>query len=243
MVHLPGLKKAVAATRHHIKRSVKKEPAEDNTDPLGDSPVIIDDEEEKPEPLIVPDKSQGGGKELKVDIETPTFKPVTEYRVQKARRGMRFRPGDSSRMDNVQVKPVDTRYNELEAAKSLVGLSEPQPKTGSLCSLCMSEEKTQVEEIKDSSEQNKDHKEEKDSLKEEKDTKEEKAVTTNKTKGKGKKTVSKEKVSKYKETKDKVESKAEEAKVVEEWGNICDQVQSLIYDGMNEEDTTKKLIL
>ena len=57
---------------------------------------------------------------------------------------MRFRPGDSSRMDSVPVRPVDTRYNELETAKSLVGLSEPQPKTGSLRNLHMSEEKTQV---------------------------------------------------------------------------------------------------
>ena len=74
---------------------------------------------------------------------------------------MRFRPGDSSRKDNVPVRPVDARYNELEAAKSFVGLSEPQPKKGSLHNLRMSEEKTQVEEIKDSSEQNKDGKEEK----------------------------------------------------------------------------------
>ena len=47
-------------------------------------------------------------------------------------------------------------------------------------------------------------------------------------------------MSKNKETKDKDESKAEEPQVVEEQGNIHEQVQSLIDDGMNEEDTKKK---
>ena len=48
-------------------------------------------------------------------------------------------------------------------------------------------------------------------------------------------------MSENKETKDKDESKAEEPQVVEEQGNIHEQVQSLIDDGMNEEDTKEKI--
>ena len=71
-------------------------------------------------------------KELKVNIETLTFKTVVkqERRVQKARWGKKFMPGSSSRIVNIPDQPVDQRYNEFEAAKSLVGLSDPQPRTG-----------------------------------------------------------------------------------------------------------------
>ena len=49
-------------------------------------------------------------------------------------------------------------------------------------------------------------------------------------------------MSENKENKDKDESKMEEPQVVEEQGNRHEQVLSLIDDGMNEEDTNKKLI-
>ena len=48
-------------------------------------------------------------------------------------------------------------------------------------------------------------------------------------------------MSENKETKDKDESKAEKAEVMQEKGNIREQVQSLIDNGMNEEDTKKKI--
>lgn len=243
MVQLPGVKKAVAATSQRITRNIKKESEEDK-DTLGDSPVIIDDEEEKVgeivEPLIVPDKSQGGDKELKVDIEALTFKPGTEYRVQKARRGMRFCPGDRSRMHNVPVTPVDATYNELQAAKSLVGLSEPQPKTGTLRNLRISKDNTEGKKIKDSREENKKSKKVKDSIKQDKDTKVEKVRTTKKGKVNENKQVPKEKVPANKDTTEVAECTVEKLEVKEQV-NIRDQVQSLIDEGMNVEETKKKI--
>ena len=81
-------------------------------------------------------------KNVKVSIETLTLKPVLPLmisRPQTARRGRGFHPGGTKKgwvgktNDNDSENKVAPSYNE--ATKSLVGLKEAQPKTGSICNL------------------------------------------------------------------------------------------------------------
>ena len=129
-------------------------------EPLGDNPVIVDDAVDDEETSRTKKPKVSAMKEFKVDLKTLTLKPVVkqERRVQKARWGMKFMPGSRSRMPNIPDQPVDKRYNELEAAKSLVGLSEPQPKTGDIGNLCISgdEVKDKLFDSKDSNKEQKD---------------------------------------------------------------------------------------
>ena len=97
------------------------------------------------EPKKVQVKSCPKEKHLQVSIETLTLKPVLLVEVshpQPARRGRGFRPGGGKRVwtgktsDNSENETKATlSYNELEAAQSLVGMKEPQPKLGSICKL------------------------------------------------------------------------------------------------------------
>ena len=151
-----------------MKRRVKEEPASE--EPLGDNPVIVNDVVDDDGTSRMKKPKVSAMKELKVNIETLTFKPVVkqERRVQKARWGKKFMPGSSSRMVNIPDQQVHQRCNELEAAKALVGLSDPQPRTGDIHNLHISEDKVKDEllDSKDSNKEQKDSKEETDSIQE-----------------------------------------------------------------------------
>ena len=117
------------------KVKVKKEPM-DEDEPLRSSPEVISvsDEQEKEEnPTIKEDSPKS--KDLKVTIETLTLAPMipvdVNKRPQTARRGRGFRP-DASKPRWLGKMPT---YNELEAAQTLVGLKQDQPKQGSICNL------------------------------------------------------------------------------------------------------------
>ena len=82
-------------------------------------------------------------KKLVVDIETLSFRPAAGQRLQTARRGKKFIPGNvaicwtgrvSAKGDAVN-EIDDSLYNELLAAQSLVHLSKDQPKEGDICNL------------------------------------------------------------------------------------------------------------
>ena len=108
----------------------------DEDEPLGSSPEVISvsdeqEKEEKPTVKEYPPKS----KDLKVTIETLTLRPMipvdVNKRPQTARRGRGFRP-DAPKPRWLGKTPT---YNELEAAQTLVGLKQDQPKQGSIRNL------------------------------------------------------------------------------------------------------------
>ena len=108
----------------------------DEDEPLGSSPdvILVSDEQEKEEKPTVkeyPPKS----KDLKVTIETLTLRPMIPVDVNKcpqtARRGRGFCP-DAPKPRWLGKMPT---YNELEAAQTLVGLKQDQPKQGSIRNL------------------------------------------------------------------------------------------------------------
>ena len=117
------------------KVKVKKEPM-DEDEPLGSSPevILVSDEQEKEEkPTVKEDPPKS--KDLKVTIETLTLRPVIPVDVNKypqtARRGRGFHP-DAPKPRWLGKTPM---YNELEAAQTLVGLKQDQPKQGSIRNL------------------------------------------------------------------------------------------------------------
>ena len=125
------MEKAVA---QKTKVKVKKEPM-DEDEPLGSSPEVISvrDEQEKEKPTVKEDSPKS--KDLRVTIETLTLRPVIPVDVNKhpqtARRGRGFHP-DASKPRWLGKMPT---YNELEAAQTLVGLKQDQPKQGSIRNL------------------------------------------------------------------------------------------------------------
>ena len=108
----------------------------DEDEPLGSSPEVISvsDEQEKEEKPTVKEGSPKS-KDLKVTIETLTLRPMIPVDVNKhpqtARRGRGFCP-DASKPRWLGKTPT---YNELEAAQTLVGLKQDQPKQGSIRNL------------------------------------------------------------------------------------------------------------
>ena len=105
----------------------------DEDEPLGSSPEVISvsderEKEEKPTVKEYPPKS----KDLKVTVETLTLRPMIPVDVNKcpqtARRGRGFHP-DAPKPRWLGKMPT---YNELEAAQTLVGLKQDQPKQGSI---------------------------------------------------------------------------------------------------------------
>ena len=82
-------------------------------------------------------------KKLVVDLETLSFRPPVGQRLQTARRGKKFIPGNVARCwtgrvsaKGDEVNEIDASpYNELLAAQILVHLSEDQPKEGDICKL------------------------------------------------------------------------------------------------------------
>ena len=134
---LPALEKAKAAARSQASSKIKKELPEEKTKPLGEMPVtIVDSHNTEEEHKISDDSPQGinPDKEVTVEIETLSFRPANMGR-QTARRGKKFRPATSERLTNLPI----SEYNEIEAAKSLVGLADAQPKSGYIHKLHSSE--------------------------------------------------------------------------------------------------------
>ena len=152
---IPSVQKAVAARMG--RRSVKKEPLGEQPDSTDDSPIIV---EQDIKPLLIKDGGQGspGPKKLQVNIETLTLKPanlvckisddepekkeipiVSKSHTPTARRGVGWKRKGKSRQEwtgKTDNKPVtDILYNELDAARSLVGLGGDQHKSGNICNL------------------------------------------------------------------------------------------------------------
>ena len=81
-------------------------------------------------------------KQCVVDIETLSFRPASGQRLQTARRGKKFTPGNFTRKqwtgraagdrNDADVELDNTPYNEWLAAQGLVNLSEDQPKQGDI---------------------------------------------------------------------------------------------------------------
>ena len=140
------------------KTRVKKE-SPDKKDPLDEQPEIIDvhDEQDKNENEPMK-KSSPITKNVKVSIETFTLKPIMPLVIshpQTARRSRGFClggqigwTGKTSDSKDTEQKPGPSD-NELEAARSLVGMKEAQPKSGSICNL-RNREITEKQESKDS---------------------------------------------------------------------------------------------
>ena len=152
---IPSVEKAVAACMG--RRSVKKEPLGEQPDSTDDSPIIV---ERDIKPLLIKDGGQSspGPKKLQVNIETLTLQPanpvrkisddepekkeipiVSKSHTPTARRGVGWKRKGQSRQEwtgKTDNKPVtDILYNELDAARSLVGLGGDQPKSGNICNL------------------------------------------------------------------------------------------------------------
>ena len=152
---IPSVEKAVAARTG--RRSVKKEPLGEQPDSTEDSPIIV---EQDIKPLLIKDGGQSspGPKKLQVNIETLTLQPanlvhkisddepekkeipiVSKSHKPTARRGVGWKRKGQSRQEwtgKTDNKPVtDILYNELDAARSLVGLGGDQPKSGNICNL------------------------------------------------------------------------------------------------------------
>ena len=121
-VKLPAIEKAVKKNKKSTSAVIKSEP-------LDESPIIIDDyDEQDVKPLVVSAASK-----IKSDSKQPCveMKPLPkQIKPQTVRRGRSFKRHEISRQD-VTGKTVDKAdYNELKAAEGLVGLGGEQPKTG-----------------------------------------------------------------------------------------------------------------
>ena len=81
-------------------------------------------------------------KQCVVDIETLSFRPASGQRLQTARRGKKFTPGNFTRKqwtgrvagdrNDADVELDNTPYNEWLAGQGLLNLSEDQPKQGDI---------------------------------------------------------------------------------------------------------------
>ena len=108
----------------------------DEDEPLGSSPEVIsvsDGQEKEEKPTVKEDPPKS--KDLKVTIEILTLRPMILVDVNKhpqtTRRGRGFHP-DAPKPRWLGKTPT---YNELEAAQTLVGLKQDQPKQGSIRNL------------------------------------------------------------------------------------------------------------
>ena len=138
MVKLPAIEKAVKKNKKSTSAVIKSEP-------LDESPIIIDDyDEQDVKPLIVSaaSKIKSDSKQPCVQMKPLQLRPVPkQIKPQTARRGRSFKRHEISRQD-VMGNIVDKAdYNELKAAEGLVGLGGEQPKTGYIRNLQKRDEK------------------------------------------------------------------------------------------------------
>ena len=127
-----------------MKEPLDKQPQE-KKDPLDTQPEIIEVDDMEPKKIQL--KLSPKEKDLQVSIETLTLKSVLPVAVevscpQTAQRGRGFCPGGGKRAwtgktsENSENKTKPTpSYNELKAAQSIVGMKEPQSKSGDICKL------------------------------------------------------------------------------------------------------------
>ena len=137
-VKLPAIEKAVKKNKKSTSAVIKSEP-------LDESPIIIDDyDEQDVKPLIVSaaSKIKSDSKQPCVRMKPLQLRPVQkQIKPQTARRGRSFKRHEISRQD-VMGNIVDKAdYNELKAAEGLVGLGGEQPKTGYIHNLQKRDEK------------------------------------------------------------------------------------------------------
>ena len=137
-VKLPAIEKAVKKNKKSTSAVIKSEP-------LDESPIIIDDNDEQDvKPLIVSaaSKIKSDSKQPCVQMKPLQLRPVPkQIKPQTARRGRSFKRHEISRQD-VMGNIVDKAdYNELKAAEGLVGLWGEQPKTGYIRNLQKRDEK------------------------------------------------------------------------------------------------------
>ena len=138
MVKLPAIEKAVKKNKKSTSAVIKSEP-------LDESPIIIDDyDEQDVKPLIVSaaSKIKSDPKQPCVQMKPLQLRPVPkQIKPQTVRRGRSFKRHEISRQD-VMGNIVDKAdYNELKAAEGLVGLGGEQPKTGYIRNLQKRDEK------------------------------------------------------------------------------------------------------
>ena len=146
-VKLPAIEKAVKKNKKSTSAVIKSEP-------LDESPIIIDDyDEQDVKPLIVSaaSKIKSDSKQPCVQMKPLQLRPVPkQIKPQTARRGRSFKRHEISRQD-VMGNIVDKAdYNELKAAEGLVGLGGEQPKTGYIRNLQKRDEKPSEMEKKGS---------------------------------------------------------------------------------------------
>ena len=137
-VKLPAIEKAVKKNKKSTSAVIKSEP-------LDESPIIIDDyDEQDVKPLIVSaaSKIKSDSKQPCVQMKPLQLRPVPkQIKPQTVRRGRSFKRHEISRQD-VMGNIVDKAdYNELKAAEGLVGLGGEQPKTGYIRNLQKRDEK------------------------------------------------------------------------------------------------------
>ena len=137
-VKLPAIEKAVKKNKKSTSAVIKSEP-------LDESPIIIDDyDEQDVKPLIVSaaSKIKSDSKQPCVQMKPLQLGPVPkQIKPQTARRGRSFKRHEISRQD-VMGNIVDKAdYNELKAAEGLGGLGGEQPKTGYIRNLQKRDEK------------------------------------------------------------------------------------------------------
>ena len=137
-VKLPAIEKAVKKNKKSTSAVIKSEP-------LDESPIIIDDyDEQDVKPLIVSaaSKIKSDSKQPCVQMKPLQLRPVPkQIKPQTVRRGRSFKRHEISRQDVMGNIVNKADYNELKAAEGLVGLGGEQPKTGYIRNLQKRDEK------------------------------------------------------------------------------------------------------
>ena len=153
---LPALKKAMTATSSRMRSSKNKNEMGGKE---GKRITVEEEIKEKIKPLIIHKSGlvDGTPEKLVVDVETLSFKPILGGRLQTARRGVPFTPGNirgwgrgrggnriwgafinkehvarTSKGDDEVIVEEGTTYNEWLATQGLIDLKSDQPKSGSI---------------------------------------------------------------------------------------------------------------
>ena len=175
---LPALKKAVTATSSRMRSSKNKNEMGGKE---GKQITVKEEIKEEIKPLIIHKSGlvDGTPEKLVVDVETLSFKPVLGGRLQTARRGVPFTPGNihgwgrgrgrdgnrtqgafinkeavasTAKGDDEVIVEEGTTYNGWLATQGLIDLKSDQPKSGSIHKLHKNKgSKDNVEQIGDSS--------------------------------------------------------------------------------------------
>ena len=139
-MRLPGITKAVAAVTKGKKTSSSPHPVKDTVVATSTRETGKIKEEKFDDKVSV--EQEIIEKKCVVDIETLAFRPASGQRLQTARRGKKFTPGNFARKqwtgrvagdrNDADVELDNTPYNEWLAAQGLLNLSDNQPKQGDI---------------------------------------------------------------------------------------------------------------